>query len=100
DVTRLAFKAFHQLGEPWRKLVRRLAVASSLQGARHSGQDCMDIFDRVRHLGGSNFHRPLSAETVAFEKGSWGVTSSCLWGSAQRPVLTAEVPKKKPRPAA
>jgi len=35
----------------------------------------MDIFDRVRHLGGSNFHRPLSAETVAFEKGSWGLGS-------------------------
>jgi len=33
----------------------------------------MDIFDRVRHLDGSNFHRPLSAETVAFEKGSWGL---------------------------
>jgi len=31
--------------------------------------------------------------------GDW-VRSSSLWGSAQRPVLTAEVPKKKPGPAA
>jgi hypothetical protein len=57
---------------PTNKVARRLAVASSLQDTRHSEQDCMDIFDRVQQ-GGSNVHRPLSAEAVAFEKGSWGL---------------------------